>query len=107
MHNSTPKSGILQPNYCKPWLAMKFRAACARSRTRSRASNVQQLVISLVYGNLPTKSLHVVSHILFAHRRIPYLLVPLCEDVSQRYCLHIILVKIAVTFRASRFVDSF
>ena len=39
------------------------------------------------------KRLYVVSHIIFVHRPISYLLVPLSEYASQWYCLHICLWK--------------
>ena len=42
-------------------------------------SACSQFKLALVYGNLPTKSLHIhiVSHKIFAHRPFFYLLVPL------------------------------
>ena len=70
---------------------MEFRAGAHTAiqdhvQAMGAASAASQFSFSLVYGNLP---MHIVSHIIFAHRPISHLLVPLSEHVSQRYYLHI------------------
>ena len=92
----------------KPSLVSPAGACTQPEKITSKQCVLSQQLVSLAFSslhNLPTKSLHVVSHIIFAHRPISYLLVPLSEHVSQRYCLHIFWGENLVTFQAIRFID--
>ena len=68
-------SSIMKKHPC--WLAMGFQAGVHTQPDKIMCKQcVLKQLVGLVYRNLPMKNLHIVSHIIFAHRPISYLLYP-------------------------------
>ena len=73
---------------CKPSLEFRVGTRAQPDKITCKQCMLSRQLVSLVYGNLPTKSLHIVSHITSPYFLPAGTYVPQSEHVSQQYFLH-------------------